>query len=353
LVKGFLVVSTIPQDPVQEITQTIGVLKTSLVDMDCFAYDTGAGEGISTDRNDFVYLDCSDSSKKSVVINGPSVGTPTCEGRGPLVYTFLIKGRLMGLIHTNGILASSSDESPEFRLASAMQMKRQGVRYVGGRFKAQDTIECVWTGETIPALDHGGILTVRTHGTASDIDDSVQFRKLVSDIDAGFKSPLFEVTEFLRGSAEEIEYVKNELSTLSPEQLTQRLQTWDKKGGSTNVKVFLMNESKLSGDEKARLYCRRFAYCDPNIFRLMHGKEEYGTFPKLPILNEDNLVLDLAKFKRKPYFRNDPANTMDSPPFWRVYVDGYGGQQSLGGTSLEGAVGAYLFVCSAIGSTDI
>jgi hypothetical protein len=83
----------------------------------------------------------------------------------------------------------------------------------------------------------------------------------------------------------------------------------------------------------------------------MHGKEEY--LPKLPILNEDNLVLDLAKFKKKPYFRNDPANTMDSPPFWCVYVDGYGGQQSLGEPSLEGAVGANLFVCSATESTDI
>jgi hypothetical protein len=70
-------------------------------------------------------------------------------------------------------------------------------------------------------------------------------------------------------------------------------------------------------------------------------------------LNEDNLIADLAKFKRKPYHRNDPANTMNSPPFWRVFVDGYGGQASLGEPSIEGAIGAYLFVCSATGSTDL
>jgi hypothetical protein len=34
-------------------------------------------------------------------------------------------------------------------------------------------------------------------------------------------------------------------------------------------------------------------------------------------------------------------------------VDGYGGQSSLGGTSIEGAVGGYLFVCVSTGSTDI
>ena len=44
---------------------------------------------------------------------------------------------------------------------------------------------------------------------------------------------------------------------------------------------------------------------------------------------------------------------MNSPPFWRVFCDGYGGQQSLGGPSYEGAIGAYLFVCSSTGSTDI
>jgi hypothetical protein len=85
----------------------------------------------------------------------------------------------------------------------------------------------------------------------------------------------------------------------------------------------------------------------------MHGREEYGGFPKLPVLNEDNIIVDLAKFRRKPYKRNDPGTTLDSPPFWRVFCDGYGGQQSLGGESYEGAVGAYLFVCCSTGSTDI
>ncbi len=61
------------------------------------------------------------------------------------------------------------------------------------------------------------------------------------------------------------------------------------------------------------------------MFRVMHGKDEFGNFPKLASLNEDNIIADLAKFKRKPYHRNDPANTMNSPPFWRVFVDGYGG----------------------------
>ena len=111
---------------------------------------------------------------------------------------------------------------------------------------------------------------------------------------------------------------------------------------SEPVQVYLLNEAKLTVEERSRLYCRRFAYCDTNMFKTMHGKEEFGNFPKLVTLNEDNLIADLAKFRRKPYHRNDPANTMNSPPFWRVFVDGYGGQASLGGPSIEGAIGASL-----------
>jgi hypothetical protein len=69
----------------------------------------------------------------------------------------------------------------------------------------------------------------------------------------------------------------------------------------------------------------------------MYGKEEFGDFPKFPALNEDSIVGDLAKFRRKAYKRNQSVNTMDSPPFWRVFCDGYGGQQSPGGSSYEGA----------------
>ncbi len=51
--------------------------------------------------------------------------------------------------------------------------------------------------------------------------------------------------------------------------------------------------------------------------------------------------------------KNAPENTMDSPPWWNVYWDGYGGLNSLGPESYEGAIGAYLFVCSSTGSSDL
>jgi hypothetical protein len=82
----------------------------------------------------------------------------------------------------------------------------------------------------------------------------------------------------------------------------------------------------------------------------MADMPEYGDFPNLPALNEDNIVADLAKFNRRGFSANDPEVTMNCPPWWRVKFDGYGGGKSLGGESYEGAVGGYLFVCV---STDL
>ena len=87
----------------------------------------------------------------------------------------------------------------------------------------------------------------------------------------------------------------------------------------------LMNEAKLTDDELSRLYCRRFGYPDTKIFKTMASMSEHGNFPNLPVLNEDNVVADLAKWKRGPYKREDPDKKMDSPPWWHVDCDGYGG----------------------------
>jgi hypothetical protein len=348
MVMGFLTVSVTSCDVVAEETRMINSLNVQFFDMDSFAFDTGAGEGISTSLNDFVFLDTSIKSKKSILINGPSVGTPTCLGRGPLIFTFKFGIQLMGLIHPNGIYASSEASTPTFRLASAVQMKKLGVRLVGGRFNDDDVIECVRTGLKISANDDNGILTIKTYGSAFDLEECDELLQIVEDIKKGLKSPLVDVTRFQ----------KIEGYLAQPE----KFETWNRIRNeekcredmkSDNLKVFLLNESKLTDVERPRLYCRRFAYCDPGLFKKMHGKEEFGSFPKLPTLNEDNVVADKAKFKRKAFKRNNPSNTMDCPPFFRVFCDGYGGQQSLGGESLEGAIGAYLFVCCSTGSTDI
>ena len=334
IVRGFLMVEITPMT-------NVTVMRTSLVRMDTFAYDTGSGEGISVKRDDFVYLDESDKAKNSVVISGPSVGSPMCVGRGPLVYIIDHHGKKMGLLHPNGILAGMDDDTPEFRIASAIQMKSKGIRFVVGAFDEPDFIWCLRSSTKCPTTSQGGVMVMKTIGLAQEIADTIEFRTFVKKVEEGLCSPLFDATPFLKGQP-----IDTSSDWMKSGQLLQ-------KQSNKNVSFMLMNEAKLDEDERSRLYCRRFGYCDPKIFEVMSKCQTFGKFPKLKPLNEDNIVSDLTKFKRKAFKRNDKAITMDSPPFWRVMCDGYGGQKSLGGTSYEGAVGAYLFVCAATGTTDI
>jgi hypothetical protein len=190
MVRGFLMVRTIPREVSVEKSDHITALNTALVDLNSFAYDTGAGEGISTRPEDFVYINQSPQMTASVKIQGPSVGTPTCLGRGPLVYMFGIGGIRFGLIHPSGILASSANDSPQFRLASAMQLKQRGVMYIAGKFGEQDHVQCARSLVKFPANDTDGILTVHTVGTADEISNSDEFKGLLEQIENGLASPL-------------------------------------------------------------------------------------------------------------------------------------------------------------------
>ncbi len=144
-------------------------------------------------------------------------------------------------------------------------------------------IEYLRSGVLIPTESQGNILTIKTSGFANEILDSVEFRKLVSDIAHGLESPLFDLTPYL----EETYYESGEKNRKHAQQSVKlNIVSTD---NMAVIKVMLMNESKLSKEERARLYCRRLGYCDTNIFKIMGSKSEFGNFPKLMVLNEDNI----------------------------------------------------------------
>ena len=347
IVNQFLVVRTIPRECDSFSNVDVTCLSTVLVDESSFAFDTGSGEGISVHRKDFVYLDESEEAKNSVLIQGPSVGAPLCIGRGPLVFRFELDGKPMGLVSSKAILANVPSGGSIFRLVSAIKMKRQGVRYVAGMYNEPDRIECVRSGLAIPTSSTGDVLFVQTTGFAEDIVPSEEFKDLVFKISNGLESPLVDLSPYLKDS-----YVESGEKNRKYAQQEVILNVEVIKNDGV-VKAMLMNETKLSDDERARLYCRRLGYIDTRIFATMASKSEFGNFPKLKVLNEDNIGSDLAKHKRGAYKRNDPEEKLVNPPWWSVQADGYGGQNSMGAVSEEGASGAYLFTCLSTGSTDI
>ena len=70
--------------------------------------------------------------------------------------------------------------------------------------------------------------------------------------------------------------------------------------------VMAFNIAKISDEERSRLYCRRFGYCNSQLLKKMSDDADFGELPKLITLNEDNAIMDAAKFKKKAHQRNDP-----------------------------------------------
>ncbi len=63
-----------------------------------------------------------------------------------------------------------------------------------------------------------------------------------------------------------------------------------------NASVLAFNIAKLTDVERSRLMCRRFGYCNSALLPRMCGDDNFGDLPKMISLNEDNAILDEAKF---------------------------------------------------------
>ncbi len=62
--------------------------------------------------------------------------------------------------------------------------------------------------------------------------------------------------------------------------------------------VMAFNLAEVSDEERTRVYCRRFGYCNSLLLKKMSEDENFGKQPKLIDLNEDNAIMDAEKFRR-------------------------------------------------------
>ena len=348
-IASFCFVKTIPRECFEVLDIDVPAMATSdLIDMDQHAcYDSGSGTGITTERSDMVWVNDSKAAKNSVKIRGPSVGKPGCEGRGALVFRKVVNGIPYGIVHPDGVLA---EKTVGFRIASERLLGQDGLRFVGGEFNRGCKLQCVRSKVEVPMATEDNILVLETVGKASEIVDSPEFRSVVEEVRKGKRSPLVDLTPFLPGSTASKGDI--DMSSGNVWASTMSTRSFLFKFLMLTATIMIFNEAKATPEQRSRLWVRKFGYPSSSVFRYMASMPEFGDFPNLPVVNEDDLVADLAKFNRKSFPKNDPEVSMSCPPWWRIKCDGYGGQNSLGGESREGAVGAYLFVCVSTGSVD-
>jgi hypothetical protein len=290
-------------------------------------------------REDFAWLDESREARES--INSPSGingGTSIIGGRrGPMV--ILAKSGEF-LIDPDGVYLEGGKDQPNFRVMSTQRLKVHGVRIVGC-FKGTDidVLQDRTSKKTITLAEEGPtdkkILVLNTM-KCPVFENMKRFKTIVDDIKKRNRSAMVhdfdESGDIDIGIDEEVSEANSNLEM-----------------GVVPDSVMDFNLAKISDEERSRLFCRRFGYCNPLLLQKMSEDENFGKLPKLVNVNEDNAIMNAAKFKKKPHHRNDPKISMGRPAWFRVYVDGTGGGKSMGCESYEGAIGSYLFVCSSTG----
>ena len=127
--------------------------------------------------------------------------------------------------------------------------------------------------------------------------------------------------------------------------------------------VYVMNFAKLTPLQRTKLWHWRLAHCGPDALRFLDNLDEKGVpaVHGMGVLDhkfhQDCTVCDKAKFRVKQIKRIPSTIKRLMAPFHTVYVDGFGGQTSMGTTShggtfdnfgvksVGGAVGGYVFCC--------
>jgi hypothetical protein len=284
-------------------------------------------------ESDFAWLDKSPESVDSLgAPSGISGGSSEIGGIGPMVVR-AHSGEY--LIDPNGVYLKNSKGQPNFRVLATQRLKSLGVRCVGCFNDTDDDIlQDRVSGSTIKLTEEGqankSILVLSTQKVPKFPITNV-FRKIVADIAKGNRTSIV------------VNMLDDESSGIDVVNLPQRMVSHD------DNKVLLFNVAKCSVEERSRLYVRRFGYCDSNLLTKMCKDPDFGELPNLCVLNEDNPVKDASKFRKLTHHCTDPAISQRFPCWGRTYVDGYGGGQSMGEESYDGAIEGYLFKCPTIG----
>ena len=284
-----------------------------LHDMTYVGIDTCSARSISCEREDFLHLEISHDLRESEVLRGVG-GISGVTGKGVLVfYAKDIDGKVKAIIEPKGVYLA--DPPAKFRILGQQKMKENGITLIQDYDdEGTDILKCKRSGSVLPLEEGQGILLLKT------------FRYQPND----------ELKQKLKDYVGKLLNRKSLLPhMIDLEELNDGVET-----------VLIMNEGKLKKENYERLLHWRFGHCSTQVLKAMDLIENSH-------LNEDCYCCNQGKFKRQPFPKNEGAMVAVAEPFFRLYIDGFGGQRSLGSDSLEGAKGGIVAVCPISGSIII
>jgi hypothetical protein len=279
-----------------------------LHDMTCVGIDTCSARSISCWKEDFLDLEVTTNEDDHLRGIGGNNGVA---GKGCLV--FYVKdsnGKMKAILEPKGFYLE--DPPSQFRIIGQQRMKHKGLCAIQDHDDAgSDILKCKRSGTVLPLTEGRGLLLLKTIPYIPSAELQEQLRSYVRRLkqDNSFLPHVVDLEEFALG----------------------------------NDTVLIMNEGKLNKEDYERLLHWRLGHTNSKVLKAMELIEKTN-------LNEDCFCCNKAKFKRAPFPKNEGSFVAVAEPYFRMYLDGFGGQRSLGSESLEGAKGGIIAVCPVSGS---
>jgi hypothetical protein len=251
---------------------------------------------VSTESLDFLYIDRSEEAIKSVELNGVGGSDSLVGGRGPMMVKAVdTKGNEVILIDPAGVYLVSSMVQARLRIFGQQRLKSFGFFLQQNKFGDMEDYLIYKDSRMFKMETVRGILLLKTLPVNSEERCS---NGLNSAVNALLENKHENYCYSFNADEEKIENAEN-----------------------VSVSTLIINEANLSKIERSRL----------DHWRMAHRTSTGARF------TEQCQCCEMAKHKSR-YKLNDfyKGTTMSSNnPYWRIYVDGYGGQNSMGDPSYQ------------------
>jgi hypothetical protein len=270
-------------------------VRKPLVPLDLVGIDTCSALSVSSRKEDFLWVDNSLEAKRSIILRGVGGDSTRIGGRGPMVVAGKdMEGKEVLIFDPSAVYLDEKYVEADFRIFGQQRLKAFGFNLLQqDESRGGDVLSYNNGNIIIPLLTNDGILALQTHQ-----------RKLSED-------QMKLVDETIEGALRR----QDGLDYCIPVSTTM-----------------IMNEAYLSDIEAARL----------KHWRLAHRVE------KNDHLNENCPVCAEGKKKTGTFKRNYEfmgSTRGEAEPYFRLYCDGYGGQNSMGDLSYQGGIGGFVFAC--------
>jgi hypothetical protein len=212
-------------------------LANSLHDLDLVGIDTCSAVSVSTEKEDFIFVNESREAKDSVTLRGVGGSSSVIGGRGPMVVKTKDKDANEVLMFDPSAVYLNPDELDDsqarFRIFGQAKLKKAGLKIVQDKYGDDEDYLVYRNGEMeIPLETNDDIVIVRTKPLDLSEEQNLKLEQYIEEV--------------LGGSNEERAFVKiNECNS------------------------FIMNEANLSPEERARLahWCQAHRQCVEGIVR--------------------------------------------------------------------------------------